>query len=254
MNELLAILLRDHAQALPWAEAATITFLRVGAAMAMLPGLGEQSIPARVRLALSLLLTIALTPSTLPLSQGADIAASFLPEVLVGLTLGLALRFFVFALSTAGAIIANSTSLAQLFSPGVEPQPALSQYLVLGGIALALSNDLLPRLVAFLLLSYGAFPPGTWPDAGRLAQWMAHHADTAFSLGFRLALPFALASLLYNLALGVINRAMPQLMVTFIGAPALSLGGLALLAIATPFVLAVWLQAFNAFLGTPAAP
>ncbi|OZA12754.1 MAG: hypothetical protein B7Y02_06935 [Rhodobacterales bacterium 17-64-5] len=57
--------------------------------------------------------------------------------------------------------------------------------------------------------------------------------------------------MIYNLALGAINRAMPQLAVSMVGAPALTLGGLALLAVATPLLLAVWLEAFQAFLADP---
>ncbi|MFC3118840.1 flagellar biosynthetic protein FliR [Jhaorihella thermophila] len=38
-------------------------------------------------------------------------------------------------------------------------------------------------------------------------------------LPFSLSAPFVIASLLYNLTLGAINRAMPQLMVTLVGAP-----------------------------------
>ena len=42
------------------------------------------------------------------------------------------------------------------------------------------------------------------------------------------------------------NRAMPQLMVAFVGAPAISFGGLALLLIVAPFLLDVWRNAFEA--------
>jgi flagellar biosynthesis protein FliR len=66
-----------------------------------------------------------------------------------------------------------------------------------------------------------------------------------------LAAPFLIASLLYNLALGVINKAMPQLMVAFVGAPAITWGGLVLLLVTTPFVLPVWFTAFQAALLTP---
>ena len=164
------------------------------------------------------------------------------------------MRFFIFALSTAGSIIANSTSLSQLFAQGGDPQPAISQFLVMAGIALALQADLLPRLISYLLMSYDMFPPGRLPVAGELAEWALRHADMAFALGFGIALPFAIGSLLYNLALGVINRAMPQLMVTFIGAPALSLGGLALLALVTPVLLSVWWRVFSGFLDTAITP
>ena len=86
-----------------------------------------------------------------------------------------------------------------------------------------------------------------------MADWNLDLVSRAFSLAFSLAAPFIIASMIYNLALGVINRAMQQLMVSMIGAPALTVGALALLAIATPVLLAVWLQAFEAFMADPFA-
>jgi flagellar biosynthesis protein FliR len=74
---------------------------------------------------------------------------------------------------------------------------------------------------------------------------------SSFSLAFSLAAPFVIASMIYNLALGAINRAMPQLMVSMVGAPALTLGALALLAVATPYLMAAWLQAFEQYLANP---
>ncbi|MFA5539020.1 MAG: flagellar biosynthetic protein FliR, partial [Gemmobacter sp.] len=52
-------------------------------------------------------------------------------------------------------------------------------------------------------------------------------------------------------ALGVINRAMPQLMVAFIGAPALTAGGLILLAVLAPVMLTIWMQALAGQLAAP---
>ena len=53
------------------------------------------------------------------------------------------------------------------------------------------------------------------------------------------------------IALGAINRAMPQLMVSMVGAPALTLGALALLAVVTPVLLSVWLGVFQDYLADP---
>ena len=73
-----------------------------------------------------------------------------------------------------------------------------------------------------------------------------------FALAFSISAPFILSSLLYNITLGVINRAMPQLMVSFIGAPAITAGGLALLALASPLILEVWLAYLSKFINDPA--
>ena len=65
-------------------------------------------------------------------------------------------------------------------------------------------------------------------------------AGAAFELAFSLAAPFLAAGLIYNLALGAINRAMPQLMVALVGAPAITGMALLILALAAPTILQVW--------------
>ena len=225
---------------------AVFVFLRVGAAIALLPAFGETMIPARVRLALALAFTAVVAPSiglsAAPTTLLSSVLAGF-HEVLVGLILGLSIRVSVFVLQMAGTMAAQATSLSQLLGGQIiDPQPALGAVLVLGGIALATLFDLHVRVAEMFVISYRFLPFGTAPGAGYLAEWSFALADDAFRLAFSLAMPFLLGSLLYNLALGVINRAMPQMMVAFVGAPAITLGALVLLALAAPLMLTVWLD------------
>lgn len=74
-----------------------------------------------------------------------------------------------------------------------------------------------------------------------------------FANAFTLAAPFVITSLIYNVALGAINRAMPQLMVAFVGAPAITAGGLILLMLISPLILSIWLDEFNIRLANPFA-
>ena len=251
MNQLFDLILQYQSALAAQAEGAAILLLRIGAAMAALPAFGEQTIPARIRLIIALMFTAAIAPTLLPGLQGTTLEESFLPEVMIGLFLGLSIRLFVLALMTAGTIAANATSLSQLFPSGAEPQPAISQLLVITGLALAVQSDLHLRLIEYLILSYDLMPAGQWPQTAVLAQLSISQSANAFSLAFMIAMPFVIASLLYNVALGVINRAMPQLMVSLVGAPALSLGGLVLLALVCPLALVVWLGAMNNFLAAP---
>jgi len=236
-----------------------IVFLRVGAAMAVLPAFGEQAVPRRIRLGLALGFTIVVAPAVLPLLPPVRTPGGALlilgAEVAAGLVIGLGLRLFVLALQTAGAMAAQATSLAQIFggSAGVDPQPAIAHLLTIAGLALAVMADLHIRVAEALIGSYSAFPPGVFPDASLIANWGTFRVASAFALGFTLAAPFVVASLVYNVALGAINRAMPQLMVAFVGAPALTFGGLAVLFLAMPALLEVWLNALHGFLGDPLA-
>ena len=236
-----------------------LVFLRVGAAMAVLPAFGERMVPMRVRLALTVVFTMAVLPAVADVAERAGAAHPpallALVEVIAGLAIGLGMRLFVLALQTAGAIAAQSTSLSQIFGgSAVDPQPAFSHLLTLAGLALAASLGLHVKIAALFVLSYDLFPPGRLPDAGALADWGTARTSAAFRLAFALAAPFVIGSVLYNIALGVINRAMPQLMVALVGAPAITWLSIVLLMLAAPVMIATWIAAFDLFLADPTGP
>jgi flagellar biosynthetic protein FliR len=231
--------------------AAFVVFLRVGAMAAVLPAFGEQSVPMRVKLGAAIAFTLVVTPamegriSSLPETFAMTIRY-LAPEVVTGLFFGLMLRFLVFSLQIAGSIIAQSTSLSQIFggSAGADPQPAIGHLLLVAGLALAAGTGLHVQFAAYILQSYTLLPAGVLAGSDVVSDLGTTAVAQAFSLGFVLAAPFMIASLLYNVMLGVINKAMPQLMVTFIGAPAITAGGLMLLLVTAPVLLSVWLSAF----------
>lgn len=227
-----------------------LVFFRVGAMVTLLPGLGEQAVPQRIKLAVAVALTAIVAPAV-PVSATGGFGA-FAIEAAAGLILGLGLRLMILALQTAGTVASQSISLAQIFNgTGPEPQPIVSNLLALAGVALFVAMGGLARAVELLVLSYDIMPPGQVPDPASLADWGLARVTTVFALGFTLAAPFVIAALLYNLALGVMNRAMPQLMVAMIGAPALTLGGLALLAVCAPGLMAIWRVAMERALAAP---
>lgn len=239
-----------------WLWGTFLVFLRVGAAMALLPAFGEQSVPQRIRLALGICYTMVVLPAVIERLTPLDgfFVRPLATEVIAGLAIGFGLRLFVFALQIAGTLAAQSTSLSQLFGgQRGEAQPAMSHVFVIAGLALAVMSGLHVRIAELFIFSYDVLPPGAFPSGEELAHWGLAQISTAFSLAFSLASPFIAMSLIYNIALGVINRAMPQLMVVFVGAPALTLGGLILLAVSTPLLLGVWLNAFQTYLDNPFA-
>lgn len=254
MIDLIATLTELTGIAQDWLWAAFLVFLRVGAAMALLPAFGERSVPQRIRLALGICYTMVVFPAVAERVSPLDdmSALSIATEVIAGLAIGISLRLFVFALQIAGTLAAQSTSLSQLFGgQNSEPQPAISHLFVMAGLALAVMSGLHIRVAEVFIYSYEIMPSGTFPDGTALADWGLSQISAAFSLGFTMATPFIAASLIYNIALGVINRAMPQLMVVFVGAPALTLGGLVLLTVASPLLLSLWINTLNAYLSNP---
>lgn len=240
-----------------WAWLALAVFLRVGAAMALLPGFGSQSVPVRIKLALALAFTAIVAPAmapdlVLPDPSYATLIAAVGTETLSGLLLGFSIRLFIWILQIAGTIAAQSTSLSQLLgAEAIDPQPAISQILQMSGMALAMIAGLHIRIAEALIMSYDPLPFGQLPLASDLSVWAIARVAEMFALAFTFAAPFVIASLIYNVALGVINRAMPQLMVAFVGAPAITAGGLFLLLLVAPIILPIWLDLLSERLADP---
>ncbi|WP_339113769.1 flagellar biosynthetic protein FliR [Thioclava sp. GXIMD2076] len=229
-------------------------FLRVGAMVSVMPGFGESYLTTRVKLAMALAFTAVVAPAVspdlmgLPHEIGLDV---ILPETAIGLLIGVIMRMFMYALQTAGMIIAQATSLAQMFGMGGESQPAVGFMLSMAGVALAFAMGLHVQAAELMIGSYQAFPFAQFPAPDLVRDWGVAGVAKAFRLAFSIAMPFVVLGLVYNAALGVINRAMPQLMVAMVGAPAITLGGILLMAVALPTGLVVWREAFGDFLFNP---
>ncbi len=225
-----------------------LVFPRVAAVIAFLPAFGERSIPGRVRLGLAVCFVLVLTPmiadDLAPPVAASGWIAIILVEILIGTFLAMIIRLLVLALQTAGAIAAQATSLSQLFGgAAADPLPALGNILLLGGLTLFIMSGLHLRAIEFLYGSYSLLPLGTLPNSQIVAEWGIGQVARSFALAFMLAFPFVVIAVAYNLVIGIINRAMPQLMVSLVGAPAISLATLALLAVMSPIILLRWHEA-----------
>lgn len=250
-DHLLALL--EESQGILWHGIAV--FLRVGALVALLPAFGERTVPTRIKLVITLAFAVIVSPAVPQLDspQHFDtLSLLIVTETLAGMLLGIGIRLFILALQTAGSIAAQSTSLSQILGGAVaDPLPAMGYILVMSGLALAVLTGLHIKAASLLILSYEFLPMGQLPTGTLVSTWGLTQTAKAFSLAFTLAAPFVILSVIYNLALGAINKAMPQLMVAFVGAPVITAGGLFVLALAAPIMLEHWMRALDLFFSNP---
>jgi flagellar biosynthesis protein FliR len=237
------------------ATAFMLTFARVGTLVMLMPGIGEQMIPVRVRLGAALLLTLVLFPLTrtlLPAGGTPDaIIAVLIGEIAVGLVLGLAVRMVVGALQTAGNIVAQQLGLA--FAMSVDPamggqQAAIGNFLTLLGITLIFAADLHHLAIMAIRDSYAFLPPTGVPEVGDAAMLAMRAVGRGFALAVQIAAPFIAFGILFNLGLGVLSRLMPQLQVFFLAMPATILIGMLLLLVALGVMMGVFLEDLAQFL------
>jgi flagellar biosynthetic protein FliR len=233
-------------------------FTRIGAALFLVPGLGERAVPMRVRLGAALALTLVLAPIIAPMADQSPPTSSalawlMLAEAASGLVIGLAFRLLIIALQIAGSIAAQNLSISQMFGAGVapEPEPTIATLLGMGGVVLALVAGLHVRLIVSLADLYQVLPFGVMPGGSALAEWSTARVSEVFALGLSLALPFIAIGFAYNLALGALSRAMPQLLVALVGVPLLIGLGLAVLWLSIPEIFARWGDALQHVLADP---
>lgn len=232
-------------------------FTRMSALAFFLPGLGERTIPVRVRLGASMAITLILIPTVLngnvtPPTTVSQATLMIAAEAVCGALIGFSIRIAIYALQTAGTIASQTLSLAQLFGASMDFQPEspISTLLMMGGIVLAVSSGLHFEVVRVLVVSFEIMPLGVFPGVSETGEWAAERAAYSFAVALSLALPFVIIGFIYNLAIGAANRAMPQLMVAFVGIPAVTFAGMVLLAIAAPVVLGIWLDLLQDILTT----
>lgn len=204
--------------------------------------------PVRVRLILALSLMLVLFPAVVsdytPPERPSEIAALFAAEAVSGALIGFGIRLTVFAIQTAGAIISQNLSLAQLFGSSIsfDQETPISTLLVFAAVVMAVSAGIHFEAVNVLIMSYDLMPLGAFPGASATGEWAAERTAFAFSAALSLAFPFVILGFIYNMAIGAANRAMPQLMVAFVGIPAVTFAGFVLLAVCAPVIITVWLD------------
>ena len=255
-------MLEGLAQILAHSEASLaglmLVFVRVAAAVSLMPGFGEQAIPSRVRLMAAIGFTLVVWPMVEPVLPEINpelpaMAGLVIIEAGIGFLIGISLRLMVMALQLAGSIAAQSTAITQVAGVGVtpDPMPAIGNILMMAGLTLALITGLHIKASLAIASTYELLPLGTIPIAGDIAEWGIARAANVFTFAFTMAAPFVIASFAYNLALGAINRAMPSLMVAFVGAPLITAGALLLLLLAGPTIITVWNERLDMVLANP---
>jgi len=232
------------------AAAFMLVFARIGTMVMLLPGLGELSVPPRVRLAVALVLTAIMMPLhrsayQLDLRAMGPVLLMLGQELMIGAVLGLTARLAISALQVAGSVVAQQLGLG--FVTAVDPTQGqqgmiVGNFLTILGITLVFATDLHHLVIAALSDSYTLFKPGEVMIMGDVAALITRTAGTAFRIGVQIAAPFLVFGLLFNLGLGVLSRLMPQMQVFFVGMPLSILVGFLILLLVIGAMMGTFLE------------
>lgn len=204
-------------------------FVRVLAWLSFDPLLGNRSAPVSVRVALALVLTVAIVPilppiNPVPLVSGDGILI-LLQQIAIGAALGFTLRILFASVELAGQFMGlqMGLSFATLFDPINGAQtPVVAQFLVLSTALILFAFNGHHLVIGALAQSFEEIPVSASLSSAGFAM-VANWAGTLFSTGLHIALPVTAALLATNLAIGMMTRASPQLNIFAVGFP-LTLG------------------------------
>ena len=230
------------------AFAFALVMARIGAAIMLLPGLGEAELPAMVRIGLALAVTVLLLPGIAPSvpavpESGVQAGLMVAADVVTGLWLGWLSRLLALALPIAGQFIAYMLGVANVLQPdaelGGQATPIARLFAVVAPLAIMVSG-LYALPLAALAGSYRLIPPGAMLPAADTAETAVRAAAAFFALAIRLASPFLLVAIVWHVAIGMLARLVPRLQVYFVIMPGQIVGGIVLLIVVGTSLLAAW--------------
>lgn len=233
--------------------------LRIGSMVMLAPMIGTRMLPMRVRLILTLALSVSLAPLLPAAPQIGIDAPTFLAmarELAIGAAIGFVFRLGFEAAAFAGELVSQGMGLsfAQMLDPLRGTQsPVMGQWftIIAGLIFFAVDGHL--ALVRVVFESYQVSASGTPFAAAHLLAAVPAFAQTMLAAGLSLALPAVVAMLVVNITFGVLARTAPALNPIAIGLPAALLIGFVLLLALLPRLVSPLEQWLNATAAAAAA-
>ncbi len=225
---------------------------RILGLIATAPLYGNVSIPATVKVALGVMLTLAIAPivPAVPAMDPMSLPGLLIlmQQLIIGLAMGFSMRVVFAAVEMAGEVagLTMGFGFATFFDPQTRGRSsAISQFLALLTLMIFLATNTHLLLISTLADSFTTLPITAAPMEGKGMKQVADWGALIFSAGVQLSLPIVAALLITNVALGILTRAAPQLNLFGIGFP-ITLGvGFIIIGLALPYLATPLDRLFN---------
>lgn len=213
-----------------------LVFCRMGGMIFFNPLLLRREVPARIRVALALALTILVAPTV---STGAPtefdnlaLVFAITKELFVGILCGFIFQIYYYLLFFIGDImdIEFGLSMAKIFDPATNIQMSISGSLlqILFSLYLFVTDSHL-LMIRIFTSSYDILPLGGLIEWSAAPGFVIDQFISVFSLVIRLGLPFIAAGFAVQIAMGILMKLIPQINVFVINIQIKILLGLALM-------------------------
>lgn len=226
----------------------TLVLVRVSGIVLTAPIFGTNDVPPTVRALFAFALALLIAPVQASAMTAAprsliEFGLMLTGELLIGVVLGLGVMVLFAAFQLAGTLVGqlSGMSIGDVFNPGLDENiPIFSQLLFFVAMAVYVLIGGHRLLLAGLLGTFQAIPPGTAAVPVELEELLVRLLTESFGLGIRAAAPAVAALLLATIVLGLVSRSLPQLNILALGFGLNALVTFAILSVSISGV--VWLM------------
>jgi flagellar biosynthetic protein FliR len=233
----------------------TLVFLRISAMLALMPVIGERAVPIRVKAGLALLIALLVFPTIrtkIPTLQAdAEIVAvglAMVGEVLIGVTIGFAVRIIFAGIQFAGNMIGLQMGLAiaNVFDPVSSTQVSImAEFQYLFAMLVYLAVDAHHLLIYAIVDSYRFVAPFGFHFSESMMQLIVLFSKGLFVTAVKICAPVMAVLMFSNVALGVVARTVPQINIFIVGMPLQIATGLIILGLTIPFFVSAVQRVLN---------
>lgn len=220
-----------------------LILIRISSFVMTAPFFSYQTIPVKVKLAISMVLSIVVIQTVpvvaLDYTGIIGFSALILREAVVGLVLGFMCNICMYIVSFAGHLMdmEMGLSMASVYDPLTSIQVSVTgnlyTYLVM---LIMLVTNMHHYVLRAIIDTFRYFNVGEAVFNGNLVEMAVDFMANYFMIGFRIVLPVFACMLVINVVLGVLSRAAPQMNMFVVGLQLKVLAGIVILLIIIPTI------------------
>ncbi|HYE23587.1 MAG TPA: flagellar biosynthetic protein FliR [Clostridia bacterium] len=206
--------------------AAVLTGVRVSGLFVFAPLFGSVAIPMRVKAVLVALCTAVIYPTVSARIHAVVTPETAVPliagELAVGVLAGFTVQLVFEAVQFAGHVLGLQMgySLVNMLDPQTQVDtPVLSLLYQTVAMLVFLQMNVHHWLLRGIARSFSYLPPGEFRTSGAVGEQLVALIAGVWLIGFQIAAPVVMATVMADLILGFLGKAAPQLPVLFLGIP-----------------------------------
>ena len=239
----------------PQVQQFLLVFLRVTAILMSLPIFSGNNVPNMFKAGLALALSLVIFPvidlTALPdMSGWVFVTMGVVSEVLLGLSIGLAIRLIMAGIQMAGQVSGYQMGLAiaNIMDPATSMQtPILAQAFNLMAMLIFLAIDAHHWFFRAMVESFTLIPPFQFVLSSSFIGYLMGMAGNMFIIALKIGAPVIVVLILTSVSFGLMARTVPQMNIFIVAMPLKIIVGLFFIVFSLPYLQPYMRTLFNEF-------